>query len=190
MRETLESHFAGSSIVAAGSRRETLEQNLAGFNLILADYNLPDCSGMDLLSEVKSRCSTPVIMVTGENVAQIAAEAIRKGASDYVVKIGDYLFTIPLVVEKNLTVAKVKRENESLRMELEAALREVRDKNAQLEQSLKRMEEMAATDPLTGLYNRRHFSRVLDQLFADAWRYENDLSCIMIDLDGYKQLND
>ena len=190
IRETLETHFGENTVTAAGSRAEMLEQNLSSFNLILTDYNLPDCTGMDLLADIKSRCSTPVIMVTGENVTHIAAEAIRKGATDYVVKVGDYLFTIPLVVEKNLTVAKVKRENESLRMELEAALREVRDKNAQLEQSLKRMEEMAATDPLTGLYNRRHFSRVLDQLFADAWRYENDLSCIMIDLDGYKQLND
>ena len=129
-------------------------------------------------------------MVTGENVGQIAAEAIRRGATDYVVKFGDYLFTIPLVVEKNLTVAKVKRENESLRSELERALREVREKNVQLEQSLQRVEEMAATDPLTGLYNRRHFGKVLEQLFAEAQRYDQDLSCVMIDLDGYKQLND
>ena len=48
----------------------------------------------------------------------------------------------------------------------------------------------AATDPLTGLYNRRHFSRVLDQLYAEAQRYNKDLSCVMIDMDGFKQLND
>jgi two-component system cell cycle response regulator len=129
-------------------------------------------------------------MVTGENVGQMAVEAIKKGATDYIVKLGDYLFTIPLVVEKNLTVAKVMRENETLRFELEQALLEVRDKNVQLEESLKRVEEMAATDPLTGLYNRRHFGRVLDQLFAEAQRYNSDLACVMIDLDGYKQLND
>ena len=45
-------------------------------------------------------------------------------------------------------------------------------------------------DPLTGLYNRRHFVRVLEQLFAESQRYGHDLSCVMIDLDGYKQLND
>jgi two-component system cell cycle response regulator len=49
---------------------------------------------------------------------------------------------------------------------------------------------MAATDALTGVYNRRHFSRVIDQLFAEAQRYDKDLACVMIDLDGYKQLND
>jgi two-component system cell cycle response regulator len=145
---------------------------------------------MELLDAIKSRCNTPIIMVTGENVGHIAAEAIRKGATDYVVKFGDYLFTIPLVVEKNLTVANVKRENESLRGELEAALAEVREKNVQLEESLKRVEEMAATDPLTGLYNRRHFGRVIEQLFAEAYRFDEDLACVMIDMDGFKQLND
>jgi len=144
--------------------------------LLVADLNLPDGTGMDVLADIRSRCTTPVIMVTGENVGHIAAEAIRKGATDYVVKVGDYLFTIPLVIEKNLTVAALIKEKEELRRQLE-------EKNAQLEQ-------MAATDALTGVYNRRHFSRVIDQLFAEAQRYDKDLACVMIDLDGYKQLND
>jgi two-component system cell cycle response regulator len=188
--ETLEDYFGRGTVVTAGDRDAALAQDLASFDLILADYNLPDCNGIELLEAIKARCHTPVIMVTGENVGKIAAEAIRRGANDYVVKIGDYLFTIPLVVEKNLTVAKVRAENEHLRQKLEQALKDVQDKNAQLEQSLQRVEQMAATDPLTGLYNRRHLGKVLDQLFAEAQRYAKDLSCVMIDLDGYKQLND
>ena len=183
IRETLEDHFGQNTVVGVDSRKAALAEDLASFDLILSDYNLPDSSGMDLLEEIKKRCATPVIMVTGENVGNIAAEAIQRGATDYVVKFGDYLFTIPLVVQKNLTVAKVKREKEDLQRQLE-------QKNAQLEQALRQVEEMAATDPLTGLYNRRHFSKVIDQLFAEAQRYNKDLSCVMIDLDGYKQLND
>lgn len=190
IRETLEDYFGRGTVVGVRTRAEAFEHDLANFDLILADYNLPDCNGMDLLDAVHAKCSTPVIMVTGENVGHIAAEAIRKGATDYVVKFGDYLFTIPLVVEKNLTVARIRRENESLHGELEAALSEVQSKNTQLESSLKLLEEMAATDPLTGLYNRRHFGKVIEQLFAEANRYGKDLSCVMIDLDGYKQLND
>ncbi|HTW95442.1 MAG TPA: GGDEF domain-containing protein, partial [Tepidisphaeraceae bacterium] len=87
-------------------------------------------------------------------------------------------------------LAKIKRENEQLRADLEKALQELRGKNTELEKSLRRVEEMAATDPLTGLYNRRHFSKVLEQLFSEATRYGSELSCVMIDLDGYKQLND
>ena len=59
-----------------------------------------------------------------------------------------------------------------------------------IREALKKLETMAATDPLTRLYNRRHFGRMIEQLFAEARRYDQDLSCVMIDLDGYKQLND
>jgi two-component system cell cycle response regulator len=190
IRETLQDHFGLDTVVGVESIEAALALELAGFDLILTDYNLPDGTGMQFLEKIRARCATPVIMVTGENVGHIAAEAIRKGATDYVVKVGDYLFTIALVVEKNLTVAKVVRENEQLRSELEQALREVRDKNTQLEKSLKMVEELAATDPLTSLYNRRHFSRVLEQLFAESERMDTHLSCVMVDLDGFKQLND
>jgi diguanylate cyclase (GGDEF)-like protein len=190
MRETLEDHFGPGTVTGAGSRREALEMDPGVFDLILLDYNLPDASGMDVLGEIVGRCETPVLMVTGENVGTIAAEAVRRGASDYVVKFGEYLHTLPLVVEKNLSLAKVKRENETLRRKVEQTLEALRQKNEQLQESLKRVEEMAATDPLTRLYNRRHFSHLLDQLFAEAQRYDKDLSCVMMDLDGYKKLND
>jgi len=176
IREVVEERFGAGTVVGVDSRKAAVAQDLASFDLILCDYNLPDANGLEVLGEIRSRCATPVIMVTGENVGHIAASAIRAGATDYVVKVGDYLFTIPLVIEKNLTVAKIIKEKEDLRRQLE-------ESNAQLEQ-------MAATDPLTGLYNRRHFGRVLEQLFAETIRYGKDLSCVMIDLDGYKQLND
>jgi two-component system cell cycle response regulator len=183
IRETLEDHFGRGTVVGVESRAAALQKNLEEFDLILSDFNLPDASGMEVLADIKARCNTPVIMVTGENVGQIAVEAIRQGATDYVVKFGDYLFTIPLVIEKNLAVARARREKEALQRQLEL-------KNKELETALAKLEQMAATDPLTGLYNRRHFSRVLEQLFAEAMRFDQDLSCCMIDLDGYKQLND
>jgi two-component system cell cycle response regulator len=190
IRETLDDYFGPGTCSGVGSLQAALRQELGSFDLILSDYNLPDSSSLQLIEEIRRRCLTPVILVTGENACHLAAEAIRKGATDYIVKMGDYLFTIPLVVEKNLAVAKIKRENEELRTEIEIALAQVQEKNAQLEQSLKRMEEMAATDALTGLYNRRHFGRALEQSFAEAQRYEKDLACVMIDLDSYKKLND
>jgi diguanylate cyclase (GGDEF)-like protein len=49
---------------------------------------------------------------------------------------------------------------------------------------------MAARDSLTGLYNRRHFNDLCAQLFAEAARYQTDLTCMMIDLDNFKRVND
>jgi len=59
-----------------------------------------------------------------------------------------------------------------------------------LEEANQRLREMAARDSLTGLYNRRHFNDLLSQLFAESSRYDTNLSCVMIDLDNFKQVND
>ena len=190
LTQTLRDHFGQQTVVDVGGIVAAMKQPLESFDLILSDFNLPDGTGMELLEHVRRNCVTPLVLVTSENVGQIAAESIRKGATDYVVKVGDYLFALPLVVEKCLAVAKMRLENESLRAELEKTLLALREKNIALEHSLRKTEEAAATDPLTGLYNRRHFNKVLAQLFSEARRYDNDMSIVMIDLDGYKQLND
>jgi len=66
--------------------------------------------------------------------------------------------------------------------------------NAELEERVayrtQQLRELASRDPLTGLYNRRYFSEVLGRCFAEAVRYGADLSCLMIDLDDFKQAND
>ncbi|MDO8629998.1 MAG: diguanylate cyclase [Phycisphaerales bacterium] len=66
--------------------------------------------------------------------------------------------------------------------------------NAELEERVayrtKQLRELASRDPLTGLYNRRHFGEVFGRCFAEAMRYGTDLSCLMIDLDDFKQAND
>ncbi len=190
IRETLEDHFGHDTVSCAECGHEVLGWDLEKFDAILTDFNLPDISGMDFLKTVLSRCDRPVIVVTGENVRQTAAEAIRAGAYDYIVKAGDYLFTIPLVVQKNIEAWKIKQENKRLHEQQQQANREISVKNQQLKDSLQKLEQMAATDPLTSLYNRRHFGEVLERYFAESARYGQDLACIMLDLDGYKKLND
>lgn len=78
---------------------------------------------------------------------------------------------------------------EDLRLVLGAAL-----KGAQLlravEDARKEVEALAVTDPLTGLYNRRHLMRRLEGEFARARRHLRCLSLIEVDLDGFKQVND
>jgi diguanylate cyclase (GGDEF)-like protein/PAS domain S-box-containing protein len=49
---------------------------------------------------------------------------------------------------------------------------------------------LAITDPLTGLYNGRHFFEVLDKEFARARRYGHPISLMMFDIDFFKGVND
>ena len=191
--ETVRLHFAraeGASIVAVDSGAECLSQDLRDFDVVLLDHNLPDTSGVALLEKILAACDLPVIFVTGETVSTTAAEAIRCGAQDYVVKAGDYLFALPVVVEKNIRLHRIKQENARLQTQLTASLEEIRVKNLQLEESLRRLKTMAATDHLTGLANRRAFSQRLERCYGEAIRYEFDLACAMCDLDHYKALND
>src|ERR1700722_17620237 len=108
VRQTLSEHFGDSSLVDVSTIGDAMAQDVPAFDLILSDFNLPDGTGMELLEHVRRRCDTPLILVTGENVGRMAAESIRKGATDYIVKVGDYLFALPLVVEKCLAVAKMR----------------------------------------------------------------------------------
>jgi diguanylate cyclase (GGDEF)-like protein len=50
--------------------------------------------------------------------------------------------------------------------------------------------EQATRDHLTGLYNRRYFDDTLQDHIAAAKRYERELSLVLFDLDGFKQIND
>jgi diguanylate cyclase (GGDEF)-like protein len=66
--------------------------------------------------------------------------------------------------------------------------------NAELEERVRlrtrELAELAAKDPLTGLYNRRHFGEVMTREFAAAERYGDDLTCLMFDVDHFKTIND
>ena len=184
--EVLGIHFKSSSggvISAVGTAAEALREDLARFDIILLDYWLPDMPGLELLDKILLRADLPVIFVTGENVSTTAAEAIRRGAQDYVVKLGDYLFALPIVVEKNIRLYQIKNENEGLQEKLER-------KNLELQQSLEKLRLMAETDHLTGLSNRRRFAELLERYHSEAVRYNQDLTCCMCDLDHFKALND
>lgn len=58
------------------------------------------------------------------------------------------------------------------------------------EQTLDDLRRMAATDPLTGLFNRRPFEQMGEKLIADAARKRRPLALLIIDVDHFKQFND
>ena len=57
-------------------------------------------------------------------------------------------------------------------------------------QAQRKLEQMARTDSLTGLYNRQHLMERFEDELARSSRYNRSLSVMMIDLDHFKQVND
>ena len=73
---------------------------------------------------------------------------------------------------------------------LEHEILERKNLEAELRKNEKRYRTMASFDPLTHLFNRRHFYKLAEIEFERAIRYSHPLSILMIDLDHFKQIND
>jgi DNA-binding NtrC family response regulator len=104
-------------------------QNIAGatallsqtqFDLVITDYRLPDATGIDVITHVKTETpETEVILMTGHGSVDITIEAIKRGAYYYLEKpfALDRLYTL---VARALELATLKRENETLKRTLSA----------------------------------------------------------------------
>jgi diguanylate cyclase (GGDEF)-like protein len=91
--------------------------------------------------------------------------------------------TLQEVAKKDKELSKANAEllkEISIRKQTEAALRE-------REEAFK---QLAITDPLTGLYNRRHFNHLAEIEISRVLRYSRPLSIVMFDIDFFKRVND
>ena len=59
-----------------------------------------------------------------------------------------------------------------------------------IQKANERLEHLAVTDGLTGLYNHRYFRQRLESEFERARRYSLPLSCMILDIDNFKRIND
>lgn len=86
-----------------------------------------------------------------------------------------------LAQEEALTIQKKYNEN------LE---RDVRMRTRELEIANERLQELSSTDSLTGLKNRRYFNEIYYKEFSRAMRDQTPLSCLIMDIDRFKRIND
>ncbi len=105
----------------------------------------------------------------------------------------DYSLVWKVVLAAVLVVAvlsywakKLARINHRLNREMKQRKRIER----QLRQEKQKIEQLAITDPLTGLFNRRHYDKVLPDEINRMHRNREWLSFVMLDIDCFKQYND
>lgn len=89
-------------------------------------------------------------------------------------------------VSANRDISRRKQMEEILRQ----SHRKVEAANLELQQALEREQNLARTDGLTGLFNRRHFFTLAEHEFKVARRYNSTLSITIFDLDHFKHVND
>jgi len=147
-------------------------------DLVLLDVVLPDYSGAQICQWLKrdeSTLSIPVIMLTSKGSVEDKVAGLQIGADDYVPK----PFSDKELLARIQASLRTKMREDSLR-----------GANDQLENQLLDVRQRAITDAGTGLYNRRHFFELLDREFSRAKRFSEPLSCLMLDIDHFKEIND
>lgn len=92
------------------------------FDIILSDYQLGDGTGLDV---IEAAADTPVILVTGAGAEEIAVEAMKAGAYDYLVKDHDRKYLILLPVQIENAIRRFRAEQESQQLLSERIRREV-----------------------------------------------------------------
>ena len=147
-------------------------------DIILLDLVLPGMDGYEVCRWLKLEETTkgiPVIMLTMKKELADKISGLQIGADDFLPKPYNEL-------ELNARIYA------SLRTK--ALQDELRMKNRQLEELLHKVNYMAITDALTGLFNRRRFHDVLISEYERAKRYSTPFSLVMVDIDHFKRVND
>lgn len=167
MRRLLGTHLelAGYCVRTAADGREALaaiEQDCP--DIVLTDWEMPGMNGLELCRQIRAQ-QLPhyvyILFLTVKASHNEMVAGLRTGADDFVTK----------PVQKDELLARLHAGARILELE-------------------RRLSHMARTDSLTGLYTQRVFYELLDKEWNRAARYGMPLSCVMVDVDFFKRVND
>jgi len=140
-------------------------------SLVITDWMMPDLSGIQLCEHIRNhprQTYTYLIILTGITEKNKLVKGLAAGADDYLTK--------PFHSDELLARVGVGHRIVELHRQLEA-------KNSLLE-------ELALTDPLTGLPNRRAIEEWATRQLSGAARYGFSFLVVLADVDHFKAVND
>jgi two-component system chemotaxis family response regulator WspR len=175
--------------------------------VILLDLNMDPVDGLTVLAQLRADprlTDVAVVMLSTAEEPLTKAEAFRRGANDYVVKLPSALELVARV-RYHARSCLAAREREAAfkallesRAELAAQNRRIEEQRHALELANRELETASLTDALTGLRNRRYLKRYFDAAVpstapaaGDRRHADGDRLCLFVfDLDHFKQIND
>jgi diguanylate cyclase (GGDEF)-like protein len=184
----------GYRIVSATSGEQALEMAASDRpDVILLDIQMPLMDGFQVCKRLKATSATssiPVLFVTAHHKdVDSISKGLSLGGDDYITK----PFSSVELRARVSVLARLKRNIDELmqkNFELEASNRALANSIERLTQAQKVLEQLAITDPLTGLYNRRYFEERMGETFSMIGRQKIVIHMLMFDLDHFKAIND
>jgi len=146
-------------------------------DLIILESVEGDEGAFDLCRRIRlcAESFIPIIVVSKSPAAENKKAAFDSGADDYL--------TRPLDI--HVTCARIR-----CLLRLKSALDNLHESREELQKANERLARLAVEDGLTGLFNHRHMLELLAMEVERAKRYEQPLSCVMLDLDRFADIND
>jgi two-component system cell cycle response regulator len=148
-----------------------IEAAEGAFELILINLDLDGYDGLRLCSQLRSLQRTrqiPIIIIVDPDDQSRMIRALDMGVNDYLVR----------PVDRQELLARVNTQIRRSRF------------TSKLRDNVQQSIELAVTDPLTGLYNRRYLDSQVEVLVDTAANRGKPLSLLMLDVDYFKAVND
>lgn len=139
--------------------------------IAIIDWMMPGLDGVQICHRLQNRTEAPLIytiLLTSKADDQALVHALEQGAHDFQSKPPN-----PGELRARLLVGRRLVESDD-----------------RLTESLARMEQMAATDSLTGAANRRNFIQLAEREIYRLQRSRSPLALLVIDIDRFKAIND
>lgn len=190
IREVLEQQ--GITVSTASNGVQALEVFAEQIiDVVLTDIRMEGMSGFQLMKRIQLLDpAVKIIVMTAHDSYDMVRRALQAGAYEYLDK--------PLKKHDAITSAVIRayenvllyRENANLVERVSISNDKLSIANKRLVQLNKKLKQLAITDSLTQLYNRRYIDQVMRKEAQRRNRYQDPLSVIVLDVDNFKNFND
>lgn len=137
------------------------------FDVLVIDYQMPGRNGLQVLDNLVDRKPMPpVIMLTGAGNEEIAVDAMKMGASDYLTKDvnGHYFQLLPIVMREAIRRSKMAEEQRRMQLELKKYASELERSNRELQQ----FAYVVSHDLKEPLHTIRGFAQFIEETYTEA----------------------
>jgi len=149
-------------------------------DVVLADWMMPGMDGLQLTEAIRRHDEqrkhyTAVILFTAKEGTEPLVEAFERGVDDYLRKPVDQRELAARVYAASRIAARHNTALQAMQV---------------LQRDNQRLQELAISDPLTGLGNRRYMQAHLEALIEETKSRGGVASCSLVDIDHFKSIND
>lgn len=190
LADTLQS-FGHAVVGVAGSFQEaTRKAQETNPELVLMDIRLEgDVDGIETAVALRARRSIPIVFLSANADAETVRRAMGAGPCGFLAKpFNDRSLHATIEVAVRRHQAEVAWQDKNRTLEL--AYQEMANACVELRLEAELYRAAAIRDPLTQLYNRRHFDSVVRSELNLAERRNLPVGLILMDLDRFKEIND